>query len=161
MPNRYDPDQVAVLIKTLQEADTEMRSLRVTMEEANKRSKAALIVAALGVLVGLIGIYAGLTAHQASNKANEVAMEFEAQQKQTLISACVQFNVQRAELRDTFKKTLRSLAPVPDEQLTAQQKTQLTTYSAAVDTNLPFRDCSDAGIEQYYSNPPADPNGPH
>jgi hypothetical protein len=161
MPNRYDPDQVAVLIRTLQEADLEMRSLRVTMEQANQRSKTAQMVAVIGLLVGLIGIYAGVTAHNASNKAAKLAAEIEVQRDEQLTSACIQFNVQRAELRDTFKKTLRSLAPVSDEQLTEAQHHALDTYNAAVDANLPFRDCSPAGIAEYYSNPPDDPNDPH
>ncbi len=72
------------------------------------------------------------------------------------MSACIQFNAQRAEIRAALKDSLVTLVPDP-AAISENQRAQLDRYSTSVDAKLPFRDCTPSGLEQYFKNPPADP----
>lgn len=109
----------------------------------------SLIVAALA----LIG--AGNTRQDADDRADE--------QAQARVSACIQFNAQRQELRETFVGSLvaiMDLNPPDTPEEDQRRSTIVSTYRGTVEAQLPYRDCSDGGIDRYLSNPPADPNDP-
>jgi hypothetical protein len=94
--------------------------------------------------------------------------ENEDSRTQDLIAGCIHFNVQRQEVRQALKGGLLAIVPATAVHastadkiaaLTDIQRAQYERYSAEVDLQLPYRDCSPAGIKQYFERPPVDPNG--
>lgn len=115
--------------------------------------------------IAALAIYSSITSTVASRRASDaskLATELTLQRDQKLIddqySACVQFNVSRAGVRTALKESLLTLA-VDRNNLTEREKRLTDSYNATVDRELPYRDCSAPGIENYYRNPPGDPNG--
>ena len=76
--------------------------------------------------------------------------------RQMAISNCIAYNVRSQSLREALKQSLVALVR-PGTVLTDDQKAQIAAYDAAVDVQLPFRDCSPEAIQYYIDHPPADP----
>lgn len=160
----YDPEQVDKLIKTIGSLELELVAHKKVIVDSEKRSRYAKKAAVIGLGVAIMGIFVGLLGYSAGNKAQKTADDVSAltqdineDRGSQVIAACVNYNVQRAEVRAALKLSLRALAPVSDAELTERQRELLAVYNAAVDAGLPFRDCSPAGIAKYFEEPPADP----
>lgn len=69
---------------------------------------------------------------------------------------CVSTNVTRASTREAIKDSLLELVP-DDTPLTADQEARINVYNQSVDSHLPFRDCSEEGIEAFLANRQPDP----
>jgi hypothetical protein len=110
---------------------------------------AALVVAVLGVAVGAAG---AITANDVSEQTAAIREVRETSR----VGACIQANVLIAQTRAALKASLLALAPDP-ANLTERQQQLIDAYNASVDLQLPFRDCTPAGIDAYYEAPPADP----
>lgn len=115
-------------------------------------------IAVVGLIVGGIGVKAAAEANRASDDLGAFVASTEVERASQRVAACVQFNVQRAETRGAMKLSLRALGP--PGVLTPEQMAVFEKYNAAVDLQLPFRDCSPAGLDAYYKSPPPDPAVP-
>jgi hypothetical protein len=72
------------------------------------------------------------------------------------VVSCVRENVHIATLHAKLPEALLAFVP-PGAELTPEQQAILDRYTLSVEDGFPFRDCSEAGIEAYYENPPVDP----
>lgn len=126
-----------------------MERHRQTVLRADRRSKA-------GIIFGIIGVSVAVVATIYAIDARDLQQEYERDQANNRVSACIQFNAQRNEIRQALKDALIALAP-PDRPLTPTQQATVDRYAAEVDLKLPYRDCSPAGLEAYFKAPPADP----
>lgn len=107
------------------------------------------------LLLLIIGIVAALIlVNNAQNKADENAVE----RDRGRVVACAYYNVDQLRLRTALKDSLRALIPA-GTPLTSEQTVALAAYNATVDRSTSYRDCSPAGIEVFYANPPVDPAG--
>lgn len=144
-------DDRVLLQKVADACDRLDLALRTHAKKLGRLALLAVIslgIAGVGLIVGGIGV-------KAAAEANDNAEQIEADRAQALSSGCIQYNVQRAQTRAALKLSLRALAPPGD--LTPAQQAALDGYGRAVDEQLPFRDCSPAGIDAYYREPPKDP----
>lgn len=110
------------------------------------------------VVIAFVGFVTALVARDAVDDAN-------ARLTDTKLAACVQFNVQRQEVRaamvEVAARSIVRLARDP-ANLTDSERALVDAYrleaSAAAVEELPYRDCTPAGIADYYRNLPVDPN---
>lgn len=115
-------------------------------------------LAQIGVTAAVLAIIGMLFAIGYGRDAKATSREIISVRTETRISACVQDNKKVAGQRAAFQAfTLVFGHPNADGTLPPQEQALLDTINQAVIDVLPFRDCSPAGIEQYYSSPPADP----
>lgn len=133
-----------------------MEHHRVAVEKANRRSKAGIIAGIVGITVGIASTLYALNAHDTANDVRDLQEQYQADSAQARLSGCIQYNVQRFEIRVAVKDALLALAP-PGTPLSDSQKATLERYNGEVDAKLPYRDCSPAGLEQYFKRPPEDP----
>lgn len=159
MPGAYDPDQVERLIVSIDSLESAFAVHKQALARAEKRTKYAKSASIVGMLVGIVGVAVGVTAWGVADDVRELSADRQRETVEVRTSACVQFNVQRNEVRSTMKLALTSLAP-PEAARTEAQRASLEVYSKAVDLGLPYRDCSPQGIEAYFKSPPKDPAGP-
>lgn len=163
MQDLYDPNQVERLIHSITDLQGQISQHGKQLQEAEHRSRFARGVALFAILVGLfatiVGAYAIYTSNDAHDAVEKVESFLEQQtidRQQQLVSACIQFNAQRFEVRTAVKDALVALVP-PGQPLTEAQQATAARYGAEVDEKLPYRDCSPAGLERYFKNPPVDP----
>lgn len=133
-----------------------MERHRQTVLRADRRSKAGIIFGIIGVTVAIIATIYAISARDTSRDVKELNEAVIADRADARVAACVQYNVQRDEVRRAVKDALVALAP-PSQPLTPAQREVVDRYAAEVDAKLPYRDCTPAGLDAYFKNPPTDP----
>lgn len=143
-------DRLSEEIRALRKELGEQRELHTrelhTMNVRARRMKILTIILALLVIVGCVFTY----------QNRKTLEDFHTQRTESRRGACIQFNVTTQGQRTALHNALLTFVPDPDN-MTAEQKTSLTKFDDAVENALPYRDCSDDGIDAYYSDPPPDP----
>lgn len=149
MPNLYNPDQVAELIRVCKDLGDQLESHRVQLVKTVRRVAWARRAVVFALVVGMLGVVAGYRALDTADDINE-------SRSSQIISSCINFNSQREEIRLAIKKSLLALLPTGTTPTPAQEAI-IAKYNDEVDAQLPYRDCSPAGIEKYFEQPPRDP----
>ena len=154
-------DQLRIIAEGLrhdvQKLAPAMERHRVAVEKANRRSKIGVIVAIIGISVGSLGLFVGYNARETADEVEMINNARAAEQQEVRVASCIQFNAQRNEVRAAVKDALLALVP-PGTPLSETQQETVRRYNAEVDNKLPYRDCSPAGITEYFKKPPTDPN---
>lgn len=87
--------------------------------------------------------------------------EDQAKTQQARVGSCIQFNVNQKAQRDAI---VTGIGDALDKLLPADPRSQAfvaqfrTEAAVTVAAQLPYRDCSPAGIAEFLQHPPADPN---
>lgn len=139
-------DRLESTIKTLNKV------LDVHKVELNKAQN----VAKVGVIVGIIGIVVGLVGGAVGLDGRSQAQAIKKARTEARTSACIQANVATSGTRNALITGLLVFADDP-QHLTPKEQLILNAYTLQVEKAQPYRDCSNSGIEEYYSNPPDDP----
>lgn len=143
----------------------------LTLERAKTktlvRQRERIITLALGgLLAGVVlltgaGLYlrAGVVSNRATaDRAAAAVRQVEQDRVERSRGSCVQFNVNQHNTREAeivgLVNTFTPLVP-PDRQ--GQLEFFAASLRANVEILLPYRDCSDAGIEAFLKEPPSDP----
>lgn len=72
--------------------------------------------------------------------------------------ACIQFNTNQKNTRDAIVFGLvETFRPLTQPNRTADLDAFAKSLRANVDRQLPYRDCSEAGIQKFLEDPPPDP----
>jgi hypothetical protein len=149
------------LARTAHELGQDLRDLtqamtdhRRAVEKADQRSKAGIIAGIIGIMVGLLATIYAINADETADRVSDLQEQVAADQEEARHSACIQFNVQRNEVRGALKASLLTLARAP---ITPEQQIIVDKYNTEVDESLPYRDCSEDGIAAYFKTPPKDP----
>lgn len=154
------PEQLTQEARALR---VDVRNLATTLEvhrqtviSANRRSKYAIIGMIVGIAVAVIATMYAANARELSTDVRGLQNAAAADTTQARTSACIQFNAQRAEIREAIKSSLFALVP-PNVTPTPAQLATFDIYNRSVDAGLPYRDCSPAGLAAYFKSPPSDP----
>jgi hypothetical protein len=126
-----------------------LAATRKVVERSAKRSRIAFILSGISIVLILMAGGVVLQNRDAIHDANELRDEI-------LLISCVQDNVSTQKDRDALVGSLITLADDPNK-LTTEEQALVDAYSKRVEELLPFRDCSEDGIEAYYNNLPPDP----
>lgn len=148
----------------------ESRDLKEVCLRLLKRIKRGEFVQALCIIAIVVGAVAYVHSRDAAIESKRVAVESKRvaddlrnlvnditqQRAEQIVSSCKQFNDQQRGDRSSAVNSLRTLIPEGVEP-TAQQQARLDAYAAQVEVDQPYRDCTEAGIKEYLTNPPPDP----
>ena len=137
MPELYDPEQVERLIESSDRLDSSIEDLRCELRHVKK---------IIWILVACVVLAGG-----AAVRSYTTDQFVKSQRAATVLTTCVQFNVQRQEVRASIKD---SLAEALTSTVSPDQQKQLDRL---VDAELPYRDCSPNGVSVFYQHPPGDP----
>lgn len=117
-------------------------------KRANINSTLAAVALVLVAIVAFIGWQSN----------SSTLARFEADRVDRSRGSCAQFNVNQRNQRDAIVNGLiDTFRPLVTPEKGDQFRQFSADLRANVDRQLPFRDCSDAGIEEFLRNPPPDP----
>ncbi len=154
------PEELARFISTVDTLTLEMRVHEEKLVATNKRSARAQNVATIGVAVGIFGVVVGLGGILAGLTARATADDLKQARRDGRVATCIQSNLQTQRTREALLSGV-SVLTQPDARRGAAEQTALdrfvVEYGRKVDASLPYRDCSERGIEAYYRHPPDDP----
>lgn len=160
--SRFD-DTVTRLEATLREHRVEMETVEGDLRaneratsSANRVAMVATVAAIVGVVVGLVGIGVAVDGRSTANTVRGIQKAQIADRKDARTSSCVQANVATKSNRAALVDALIAVLP-PGTTPTEAQQAIVERYRAQVEESLPYRDCSDKGIADYFEDPPADP----
>jgi hypothetical protein len=126
----------------------QVAEVRRLANRANINSTLAVLALVLACIVAFIGW-----------QSNSSTLDrFEADRLDRSRGSCVQFNVNQHNQRDAIVNGLvDTFRPLVQPGREAELDTFAASLRTNVDNQLPYRDCSDAGIEAFLRNPPQDP----
>lgn len=126
---------------------------KAEVKESRRLSKRANINTGLcAVALLLVALFGGLFI-KANSDANA---KQDRERKERSVGSCIQANVAIQKQREAMVTSLLALVP-EGTVLRPDQQASIDRYRAAVAVQLPYRDCSPAGIEAFLRNPPTDP----
>lgn len=151
MPEPTPPtmEQVDRLIHTIGDLQLELAATRAVVERQYSRTRTAILLSVLATALVFLSGGLVISNYQATRATTQIRDE-------ARIVTCVQENVGILNTRVAISDSIVALVP-PGEVLTFEQEQRVAAYSARVTELLPFRDCSDEGIESYYDHLPEDP----
>lgn len=149
--------QLERLVTSMDALSLRIEEVRDELHKANLRTR---ILKVVSVLLAIVLVVVGAAVYETRQATRTINTE---RAERTTIG-CVRDNVETAGFRfalvTTLARSISVLAEDPDN-LTAQEQAVLDVYTdAARDTAaeaLPYRDCSPAGIEAWFSSTPIDP----
>jgi hypothetical protein len=151
--NSSDQAKAAALKDSVDGLTVQLKSVQdATMLIEKRRRKGRNIMT--GCLVVLVLAIVSTVWGVSSVRDN--VRENEANRAQARISACVQANVTTERQRAALVSSILTFADDP-LNLSPGEQALLDRYTAEVEKQLPYRDCSPEGIDLYYEDPPADP----
>ncbi len=112
----------------------------------------------VGLIISLF--FNGVTLFQNTNDARhnrDLIDDINASRQARNVSICIQTNVQIEGTRNALIGGADGLLSISTQFTPEQIRTIHDTYAAAVEAELPYRDCSPDGIAKYLEDPPADP----
>lgn len=155
-----NPSELQALVSTIDVLNAEVAGLRQVMVHADKRAKWARSVAIVGVVAGIIGGAVGIGGVVVGASAQATADDLAAARQESLVSGCVQSNLQTQRTREALIAGV-SVLTQPDPRRSEAERIALDRfaieYTRTVNNALPYRDCSPGGIRSYYAHPPTDP----
>lgn len=154
------PEELASLVSTIEVLNTEVAGLRVALLNADKRARWARSVAVIGVVAGIVGATVGIGGVLVGASAKATARDLAATRRENTVASCVQANLTTQRTREALIAGVSVVAqPNPNrtEAESASVDRFVTDYTRNVEGKLPYRDCSQHGVDSYYENPPADP----
>lgn len=147
--------------------ETERAATKIMVVRRDRWRNIALTVIALGLVGSLaIGLWAksvGDQAKRATVRNAQLAADLKslvdqqaADRLRNSRGSCIQFNVDQKNKReaqvqglvDTFRLFVTDTSKLDDFA---------AAYRARLEVLLPYRDCSDAGVDKFLKNPPPDP----
>lgn len=158
------------------EADRHERATENEIINTRIRWSRRMVVAALLVATLAVGIavhfaneakdakQSAATAQAAADKAQAAVDQANADRAERSRGSCIQFNVDQLSKRGFAHDQLFALSrlsgesPVDEANLPPDVKQRLDAYDSFTAAKFPYRDCSDAGIEEFFRHPPSDPN---
>ncbi len=84
-------------------------------------------------------------------------VQIEQERDEARLASCIQTNVLIERERHALVAGADGLLAISSQFTPEQIKIIHETYAAAVEAQLPYRDCSPAGIVMYLAHPPPDP----
>lgn len=154
------PEDLSRFISTVDALTLEMRVHEEKLMAANRRSARAQNVATIGVVVGIVGVVVGIGGAIFGLTAQSTTEDLKQARRDGRIATCVQSNLQTQRTREALLSGVSVLTqPDPRRSNTEQAAVDrfVVEYGRKVDGSLPYRDCSERGIDIYYQHPPADP----
>lgn len=104
------------------------------------------------VLILIVGVAVMAKFANVVGEVNELADAREQDRQATLRSACLQQNDSVQRLRETFTESVGVVRPPPPPN--PEIEAFIDRYTLKVNATLRYRDCTPAGIEAYFANPP-------
>lgn len=144
------------IVNDFQRFDATIDTLTVVLTEHRKELTSAKNVARTGVFVGIFGIMLAVLGVVVGFDGRDVAHDIVSNRTEARISSCIQTNVGIAGNREALISSILVFAQDPSH-LNPQEQAIADAYRTVVESKLPYRDCSPAGIEIYYEDPPSDP----
>jgi hypothetical protein len=154
-PTSLQDDERSLLQRTVDACDRLDKSLRDTRDALHRKIIRASAAVAIALLAALGAVIIGARARTTASDLSSFVSATEIDRAQARVSACVQANVLTERQRTAMVSGLRAIAP--PGTLSATSQAALDKYATEVEAQLPYRDCSPAGIVAYYKNPPDDP----
>lgn len=153
------PDKTPISIAQAEGLTGDMSALSRKLDhhrrDLARYRRAVQILTVTLFVVGVVAVVAAVAAYRA-REATEAANQSRQDARE---SACVQSNVATDKARKALTNSILVLVPgakTPDD-LNPEQRERYDAYEASVTAALPYRDCTQSGIEEFYDNPPADP----
>lgn len=150
------PSQLTRIEATLNNLVAQLTSVNGELRRVDQRTTSAKKAAAVGVIVGAVGVSVAIGALSYGLDARATAKDIVAARSEARVSSCVQQNITTERQRSALVGALLTFVPA-GQTLTPSQQTAVDRYSAEVQRQLPFRDCTPTGIDAYLSAPPPDP----
>lgn len=148
-----DPEFLQNLIASIDKLTVEMHAHKDQLRITDRRSKWARSSAAVGLVVGAVGVAVGLGGLKYGH-------DLASSRRDAQESGCVQANLTTQRIREALAAGVSVLTqpnPSRGEQEQAAVDRFVVEYTNHVNSALPYRDCSDRGIDAYYDHPPVDP----
>lgn len=142
-------EQVDRLIHTIGDLQLELAATRAVVERQYSRTRTAILLSVLATALVFLSGGLVLSNYQATRATTQVRDE-------ARVVTCVQENVGILNTRVAISESIVALAPA-GTALTFEQEQRVAAYADRVTELLPFRDCSEEGIESYYEHLPMDP----
>lgn len=147
----------------LEQVEADLRSNRAATEGHTKEIAAAKKVGKVGTVVGILGVVAALIGatlaidgRQTAEDSQKIIATQTRDRADARIASCVQTNVYTEQNRQALVDGLLAIFPTPTV-LNEQQQAAVDRYRESLEKSLPYRDCSPAGIDEYFQDPPVDP----
>lgn len=163
-PNVVDSENDPLL------ATLELLTRRVTVAESiinaiNRILVALAVVAAIALATSLIMVPVVLqtrhtadVARSAASQAQKAIDQAEVDRKANKVGSCIQFNINQENTREAIINGLvNTFRPLVQPGREADFEKFAKSLRENVEGLLPYRDCSDDGIERFLKNPPVDP----
>lgn len=150
------PTQLTRIEAVLTALNTRTSSLLGELRRIDQRTTSAKRAAAVGVIVGAVSVSVAIGALAYGLDARATAQDIVEARREALTSGCIQANITTDRERSALVSALVALVP-PGQALTPTQQATVDRYRAEVIGRLPYRDCTQAGIDEYLSHPPGDP----
>lgn len=128
--------------------------------DARKVGKRGVVVGILGVVVGLVGIAVGADGRQTAKDNKDIIATQTKDRQEARLGSCIQSNVAVKKTREALVAGLGVfIVPIPGREEAELQRLEqlLADFELAVNKALPYRDCSDKGIDKFFEDPPRDP----
>lgn len=150
------PEELHQLIEKLDVVSEEMATHGAKLAVTDQRSRKARSTATVGVIAAIIGLAVGAGGILVGASARATADDINASRRESRESSCIQANVTTKANREALVNGLLAVFP-PGQELSENQKKVVERYSAQVEEALPYRDCSEKGVNAYFRDPPVDP----
>lgn len=145
MSEEEGEDELVTQLKRVESDLTFRRRVR-------RRGLVIAVVVTFDLIVSVLSVAAFVGVHHQQDRSD-------ADRQERSRGSCVQFNINQSNTREAIVVGLvETFRPF----ITPGRESDLDSFSASLRVNverqLPYRDCSDAGIDKFLKDPPQDPN---
>lgn len=155
-----DSDQLSRIEKALTNLDTPLQGVVDELRRVDSRSQSARQAAIVGIVGMCVGLAVAIGALWYGLDARATAQDIIAARSEARIGACESANLQLAGTREAIAGVFLVFAhPDASGALPQPEQDLFDTIRTRVDSLLPDRDCSPAGIAAFYDHPASESHG--